>query len=138
MTSSPSRIHSTAVPLVLAGLIAPFQFIALVILQGVLQPGYSHVVQPISALAALPVGWLQNINFYVVGTLMIVYAIGLHSAVRPARRAVLGPALIALSGVGLILCGVFPWRLENGAFVEPAGHVAGAVMSFLGYPSATS
>jgi len=121
-----------AARLIVAGLVAPFPFIALVILQGVLQPGYSHVMHPISALAALPLGWIQNINFYIVGTFMIAYAIGLHSSVRPAGRAALGPALIALSGMGLILVGVFPWRQENGAFIEPAGHVVGAVMSFVG------
>jgi hypothetical membrane protein len=125
-------MSSTAARLIVAGLIAPFPFIPLVILQGWLQPGYSHVAHPISALAAFPLGWLQNINFYVLGTLMIAYAIGLHFSVRPARRAAIGPALVTLSGVGLILCGVFPWRQENGAFIEPAGHVVGAVMSFLG------
>ena len=121
-----------AARLIVAGLVAPFPFIALVILQSVLQPGYSHVMDPISALAALPLGWIQNINFYILGTFMIAYAIGLHSSLRPARRAALGPALIALSGGGLILVGVFPWRQENGAFIEPAGHVVGAVMSFVG------
>ena len=34
--------------------------------------------------------------------------------------------------MGLILVGVFPWRQENGAFIEPAGHVVGAVTSFVG------
>jgi hypothetical membrane protein len=131
MTGPPSRTSSTAARLIVAGLVAPFPFIALVILQGELQPGFSHVVQPISALAALPLGWLQNINFYVVGTLVIVYAIGLRFAVRQAGAPV-GPALIALGGVGLILSGVFPWRQENGVFIEPVGHVVGAVMSFLG------
>ena len=121
-----------AARLIVAGLVAPFPFIALVILQGILQPGYSHVAQPISALAALPLGWIQNINFYVLGTLMIAYAIGLHFSLRPARRGALGTALIALSGGGLILVGVFPWRQENGAFIEPAGHVVGAVTSFVG------
>jgi hypothetical membrane protein len=132
MTDPPSRTSSTAARLIVAGLVAPFPFIALVILLGVLQPGYSHVVQPISALAALPLGWLQNINFYVLGTLTIVYAVGLHFALRPAGRAAIGPALVALSGVGLILSGVFPWRQENGVFIEPVGHVVVAVMSFLG------
>jgi hypothetical membrane protein len=132
MTDPPSRTSSPAARLIVAGLVAPFPFIALVILQGVLQPSYSHVVQPISALAALPLGWLQNLNFYIVGTLLIAYAIGLHFSVRPARRAAIGPALLGLSGVGLIVAGVFPWRQENGIYVEPAGHVVGAVMSFLG------
>jgi hypothetical membrane protein len=83
-------------------------------------------------LAALPLGWLQNINFYVLGTLMIVYAVGLHLALRPGRRAAIGPALVALGGVGAILGGIFPWRQENGTFIVPVGHVVGAVMSFLG------
>ena len=60
-------MSSTAARLTVAGL-APFPFIALVILQGLLQPGYSHVVQPISALAALPLGWSQNLNFYILAT----------------------------------------------------------------------
>jgi hypothetical membrane protein len=131
LTDPASRTSSPAARLIVAGLIAPFPFIALVIVQGVLQPGYNHVTQPISALAALPLGWLQNLNFYIVGTLLIAYAIGLRFAVRQAGAPV-GPALIALSGVGLILSGVFPWRQENGIFIEPAGHVVGAVMSFLG------
>jgi hypothetical membrane protein len=130
-------MSSPAARLIVAGLVAPFPFIALVILQGFLQPGYSHVSQPISALAALPFGWLQNINFYLVGTLIIAYAVGLYFNVRPARHAAIGPGLIALSGVGLILGGVFPWRQENGAFIEPVGHVVGAVMSFLGASIAT-
>jgi hypothetical membrane protein len=132
MTDPPSRTSSTPARLIVAGLIAPFPFIALVILQGILQPDYSHMVQPISALAALPLGWLQNLNFYIVGTLLIAYAIGLHFSVGPPRRAAIGPALITLSAVGLILCGVFPWREENGVFIEPPGHVVGAVMAFLG------
>lgn len=122
----------TAARLIVAGLIAPFPFIPLVILQAWLQPGYSHVAHPISALAALPLGWLQNINFYVLGTLMIAYAIGLHFSIRRAPRAAIGPTLVALSGVGVILSGVFPWRQENGVFIEPVGHVVGAVMAFLG------
>ena len=121
-----------AARLIIAGLVAPFPFIGLVVLQSVLQPGYSQVMHPISALAALPLGWIQNLNFYILGTLMIAYAIGLHFILRPARRTALGPALIALSGMGLILVGVFPWRQENGAFIEPAGHVVGAIISFLG------
>jgi hypothetical membrane protein len=132
MTDPLPRVDSTAARLIVAGLVAPFPFIALVILQGYLQPGYSHVAHPISALAALPLGWIQNINFYVLGTLTIAYAIGLQFGVRPTRRGAIGPALVALSGVGLLLCGVVPWRLENGAFIEPVGHVIGAVMSFLG------
>ena len=57
MTDPPRRIDSTAARLTVAGLVAPFSFIALVILQGFLQPRY---------------------------TLMIAYVIGFYFKVRPA------------------------------------------------------
>ena len=59
---------------------APIWFIAVVIVQGIMQPGYSHVAMPISALAASPAGWLQNLNFYVTGVLLTA------SAKWPSRR----------------------------------------------------
>ena len=46
--------------LAIAGMVAPVWFITLVIVQGLLQPDYSHVTMPISALAAWPAGWIQN------------------------------------------------------------------------------
>ena len=50
--------------LALAGIIGPIWFTTFVVLQGLLLPDYSHVRLPISALAAWPTGWIQNINFY--------------------------------------------------------------------------
>ena len=55
--------------LAIAGMIGPLFFIALVIAQGILHPDYSHVAMPISALAAWPAGWMQNLNFFLLGTL---------------------------------------------------------------------
>jgi hypothetical membrane protein len=130
--SAMTKLHHRAARLIFAGLVVPFFFSALVILQSYLQSGYSHVAHPISALAALPLGWIQNLNFYVEGMLVLCFAIGLHFGVSPTRRGVIGPALVALSGAGLIVCGVFPWRQENSTFVEPVGHAIGAVMTFVG------
>jgi hypothetical protein len=45
---------------------------------------------------------------------------------------VLGPALLVLSGVGLVIAGVFPWKAVDGDFVVPVGHLVGALLSFLG------
>jgi hypothetical membrane protein len=115
-----------------AGIAAPIVFTALVIVQSLLQPDYSQVALPISALAAWRLGWLQNINFFVFGPLMIAYAIGLHLGVRPHRAGVIGPALLALSGVGVLIAGLFPWRAADGVFIEPVGHTVGAFLAFLG------
>jgi hypothetical membrane protein len=121
------------VVLAVAGIAAPIAFTMLVIVQGILQPDYRHVAMPISALAAWPAGWIQNVNFYVFGVLMVSHAIGLHLGMRARRRGWIGPALLALSGVGTVLAGVFPMtRDATGAPMEPAGHIVAAVVTFLG------
>ena len=114
-----------------AGIAGPVVFTVLVIVQGLLQPDYSHVALPISALAAWPSGWIQNVNFVVLGLLMTAYAVGLQLGVRPRRGGVIGPVLLVLSGTGLVLAGLFPWRGANPPIV-PVGHMIAAFLGFLG------
>ena len=114
----------------LAGIAGPIWFTTLVILQGLLVPDYSHVKLPISALAAWPTGWIQNLNFYVAGVFMMAFALALHHGVQPTRRGVVGVGLLALGGLGLICSGIFPWRMVDGVLTETAPHVFGAVAVF--------
>jgi hypothetical membrane protein len=118
--------------LAVSGILGPILFTVLVIVQGLLQPDYSHVALPISALAAWPKGWIQNVNFFVFGFLMIAYAVGLHLGVRPGRGGVIGPVILVLSGVGLEIAGAFPWKEVGGRYVVSGRHFLGAVLSFLG------
>jgi hypothetical protein len=83
------------------GIIGPAWFTSLVVLQGLLLPDYSHVRMPISALAAWPTGWIQNLNFLASGTLAMTFAIALHRSIRPTRRGTAGAVLLALGGRGL-------------------------------------
>jgi hypothetical membrane protein len=115
-----------------AGIAGPVIFVVVVLVQSLLHPDYSHMALPISALAAWPGGWVQSVNFVAFGLLMIAYAIGLHLGVRPSRAGVIGPALLVLSGVGLMMAGGFPWRDVDGDFIVPVGHLLGAFLSFLG------
>lgn len=124
--------HSIARVLGAAGIVGPILFTVAFIVQGLFRPGYSHLTDPVSALAAGPNGWIQNANFFIFGPLMIAYAIGLHLGVRSTRRGVVGPALLVLSGLGLILSGLFPWvRDATGELSVPPGHLVGALMAFL-------
>ena len=117
--------------LAIAGLVAPVWFITLVIVQGVLQPDYSHIALPISALAAWPAGWIQNVNFFVSGALLAAFAVGLNGAIRPTRFGLLGIALLLASSLGLWIAGLFSWINVNGVPTEPSAHVVGAVLTFL-------
>jgi hypothetical membrane protein len=125
-------IRLPVVPLAIAGIVAPIWFTTLVIAQGMLQPDYSHVAMPISALAAWPAGWIQNLNFFVVAALMAAFTAGLHNAIRPTRHGLAGIVLLLVSCVGLVLAGLFPWINVNGVAMETRPHVIGAVLVFLG------
>jgi hypothetical membrane protein len=114
----------------LAGIIGPIWFTTFVILQGFLLPDYSHVRLPISALAAWPTGWIQDINFCVTGVLGMAFAVALHRGVRPTRRGRAGAVLLVLGGLGVVWDGIFPWKMVDGVPAETPAHVIGAVMTF--------
>jgi hypothetical membrane protein len=116
--------------LAIAGMIGPLFFIALVVAQGILQPDYSHIAMPISALAAWPAGWIQNLNFFLLGTLNAAFTIGLHKAIRAMRFDVIGILLLLVSCLGILLAGLFPWINLNGVPTETPPHVVGAVLTF--------
>ena len=121
-------------PLAYAGIAGPVLFTALVILQGVLQPDYSHVRLPISALAAWPLGWIQETAFLILGLSMMALPLGLHRAIRPAKTAGeggAGAALLAMGGIGILVAGAFPWRIIDGVPTETPPHVVGAITAFV-------
>jgi hypothetical membrane protein len=118
--------------LALGGILGPILFTAAFIAQALFKPGYSHLSDPVSALAAGPNGWVQDVNFFVFGPLMIAYAVGLHLGMRSTRLGLIGPALLVLSGLGLLVAGAFPARDASGAFSVGPGHMTGAFIAFLG------
>jgi hypothetical protein len=114
----------------LAGIAGPIWFIAVVIIQGILQPDYSHVAMPISALAAWPAGWMQKLNFIVVAALNAAFAIALDNAIRPTRFGLVGIVLMLVSSLGLLIAALFPWINVNGVPTETPQHVVGAILTF--------
>jgi hypothetical membrane protein len=93
---------------------------------------FSPVAEPVSALEAGPNGWLQQVNFVVFGLLTFAFAVGLHRGVARSRRGVAGPALLGLSGVGLLMAAAFPpSKKAEGGNHKPGGHVFAGVTFFL-------
>ena len=115
----------------IVGIVGPLFFIALVIVQGILQPDYSHIAMPISALAAWPAGWMQSLNFFVFSILNAAFTIAVHNTVRSTRFGFIGIALLFASCVGMFLAGVFPWINVNGVPTETPQHVVAAILTFL-------
>src|SRR5215217_9596814 len=125
--------RSVIAALTVAGIVCPVVFAAGAFLHSLLRQDHSLVAHPISALAAGPSGWIQNVNFLLFGLLMIAYAIGLHLGVRPTRWGFVGVMFLVLSGVGLMWGGVFPATDDTGAFDgDRLLHIPGFVMTFLG------
>lgn len=92
---------------------------------------YSRVSDPVSALAALPHGWVQGVNFSVFGLLTLLFAVGLHRGVRPARAGIAGPGLFVASAFGLVVAALFPLAQDtDGTFYDPGGHAVAGVTFF--------
>ena len=95
----------------IGGVIGPILFAVLVVVGGVLYDGYSHVGQKISELGGEGAEYaiLQNLNFIMIGILVIGFSWGLARSLGPPY---LGPALIAFFGIsssianGLLPCDV--------------------------------
>ncbi len=125
--------RSVIAALAAAGIAGPVMFAVVALVQSLLRPEHSLVTHPISALAAGPSGWAQDMNFLLLGSFMIAYAIGLHLGVRPSRASVVGLVFLVLSGVGLVWAGLFPLTDATGTFQEDRLlHIPGFIMAFLG------
>jgi hypothetical membrane protein len=127
------RRRSVIAVLALAGIVGPILFTVVALVHSLLRPDHSLVGLPISALATGPSGWVQDVNFVISGVLMLAYPIGLHLEIRQTRWGVVGPALLVLSGAGLVLAGVFPAVDASGNLsYDSLGHTVASFMAFLG------
>lgn len=115
-----------------AGIVGPVLFAAtFVALEVIRRSEYDRVAETVSALEAGPHGWVQQVNFVLLGLLTIAFAVGLHGAIAPTRFGVAGPLLLGVSGLASILAAVIPVREDAaGATYAPPGHVVGGTIFF--------
>jgi hypothetical membrane protein len=128
----PARSGRTQRALAWAGIAGPAVFTVSFLAQELYQgERYSRVSDPVSALAALPHGWVQSVSFAVFGVLTVLFAVGLHRAVRPARRGIAGPGLFVVSACGLALAAIFPLaQRPDGSIYDTGGHAVAGVTFF--------
>jgi hypothetical membrane protein len=120
-------------PLAWAGVVGPVLFTVMFVGQELFRRDeYSPMAEPVSALEAGSNGWVQQVNFVVFGLLTIAFAIGLHLGLRTTRAGILGPALLFVSGIGLLLAAVFPLREDAaGITYDPGGHIVAGLAFFV-------
>jgi hypothetical membrane protein len=99
---------------------------------GLLRPGYSFVSQPISGLGVGPGAVIMNGAFILTGLLFVASPIGCFTLTRDlgvlARWS--SAILLALSGVGAILCGLFTWESFAPHMIGSALGLAGPILGF--------
>jgi Protein of unknown function (DUF998) len=107
----------------------PF-FVVVSLAQAFTRTGFDLGRHPISLLSLGSLGWLQIANFVVSGALYLAGAVGLRKALRPGRGSTWAPRLVAITGVGLIVAGVF--TADPGAGFPPGAPAGAPVMSWHG------
>jgi len=93
----------------ICGAIAPIFFVLMVVIEGFLVTGYSHMTQQVSDLGAYTLygsyALLQNLNFCVFGILVVAFALGLRHQLSGSRVMTTS---LALGGALFFLVGFFP------------------------------
>jgi hypothetical membrane protein len=122
-----SRTSSLAIWLARGPIAGALLFAATWAILGFLRPGYSFVSQPISGLGVGPGAAVMNGAFVLTGALFVVGPIGafmLMSELSAVARWS-SAALLALTGVGAVLCGLFTWE-------SFAPHMLGVALGLVG------
>ncbi len=90
------------------GITASSLFLIVVIGLGFLEPGYSPIKNMMSILGGVEGmrGVIFNIGLAMTGMMLVAFAVGVHLFV--GKGSAIGPAFIALGGIGLIGSAVFP------------------------------
>lgn len=92
------------------GLAIPVLWFGILFAAGALRPGYDHIRQYMTELTVGENAWLAELAFFLVGPLVIVFALLLRrDGARPT-----GALLIGLKGLATIVSGLFIGDLEIG------------------------
>lgn len=116
-----------------AGMVGPTLFVAVFTVEGWLRPGYDPRRMFISALALGPRGWIQIVNFLVLGAMLFAFARGVAAAFREGKASRAGHVLLTIIAVALFASGPFVMDPMGTALGQMTAHgilhgVLGAVV----------
>lgn len=115
-----------------AGTAGPLIWWVVVVVLGLLWPEYSAVTNTISEVAAVgaPYAVVQQLNFYVLGVSILVFAGGLLAWSHRGWRLVLGVSLLFVFGIGVIVAGYFQVDPNNLDAATSQYHDAASLITF--------
>jgi hypothetical membrane protein len=91
------------------GILAPPLMVAIIIIAGMLTPGYNHLKESISSLSdqTSQAPQLLTVGFVVYGLFIIGFSFALYLRLRHGVRAHLAWLMLTIYGICMILAGVF-------------------------------
>ena len=127
-------------PLSVAAIAGPLVFAAAVLLQDVIQFDFlvangddPWTTSPVSVNALGPYGWIQILNFGVLGLSVLALALAAHRGIRGPIRSPVGPAFIGLWGLAFLLS-MFPIERVPESFSGHAHAIAFVLVSLVPIP----
>jgi hypothetical protein len=115
--------------LLACGIVAGPLFVIASLAHAFTRTGFDLGRHPISLLSLGYPGWVQIANS-VSGVLYLAGAVGMREALRPGRGGTWGPLLVGVTGIGLIVAGVF--TTDAGAGFPPGAPAGAPTMSWHG------
>jgi len=88
-----------------AGMIGSALFVTVFTIEGWLRPGYNWLSTFISELSIGPRGWIQIVNFIILGTLFLIFTWGVAAEFREGKASKWGPILLAIIGFSFLVSG---------------------------------
>jgi hypothetical protein len=135
--------------LLTAGVFGPIFFVVVFLVEGWTRANYDPQRQFVSLLSLTDDGWQQIGNFVITGVLFALAAVGWRGAMPDGPGCRWVPVLLGLSGIGLVVAGIF---LTDPGYGYPPGtppgmptqtswhgviHQLASVLVFFGLPIAT-
>jgi uncharacterized protein DUF998 len=100
-----SKISNRHQPAGWAGMTGSALFVAVFMIEGWLRPGYNWLSTFISELSIGPRGWIQIVNFIILGILFLVFTWGVAAEFREGKASKWGPILLAIIGFSFLVSG---------------------------------
>lgn len=113
-----------------AGIVGPIIFVVIFTVEGCLRPGYEPTAMFVSALSLGSLGWIQILNFVVVGLSFLAFARGMAAQFSTGTASRAAPILFAI--IGLSLVGSGPFVMDPAGTPFPDMSLHGQVHQLLG------